>query len=101
MANCSFSFRNRGQARYLQPLKRVSIEFHEGLIDTIFESIILVAANGIVRFVNNSYADVYSRKREDIIGRYILNVAPESLLPEVVKTDKVIMGRSRILENKD
>ena len=72
----------------------------DGLLDNSFESILLVDANGIVRFVNNSYLQVYARKRADMLGRYIIDVAPESLLPEVLKTGKVIMGRSRVLEDK-
>jgi|GEM_PF-3709866 len=102
MANCSFSFSQKGAGTiFTVPLKQVSIKFYEGFLDTPFESIILVDANGIVRFVNNSYADVYSRKREDIIECYILDVALERLLPEVTKSDKVIMRRSRILEDKN
>jgi PAS domain S-box-containing protein len=81
-------------------LEQVSMEFLESLIDNPFESILLVDADGIVQFMNSSYAEVYSRKREKVIGRYILDVAPESLLPEVLKTGKVILGRSNILEDK-
>ncbi len=82
------------------PLKHISGDLLESLIDNPFESLILVDADGIVRFMNNSYEKVYARSLENAIGRHIREVAPESLLPEVLETGKVIVGRSRILEDK-
>lgn len=81
-------------------LKHISTDLIESLIDNPFESLILVDDGGIVRFMNSSYEQVYSRRREDAIGRHITEVAPETLLPEVLKTGKVIVSRSKILEDE-
>lgn len=81
-------------------LRQISIDLLEGLIDNPFESLILVDADGIVRFMNNSYQQMYSRRSESAIGRHITEVAPETLLPEVLKTGKVIVSRSKLLEDK-
>ena len=81
-------------------LKNISADLLESLIDNPFESLILVDADGIVRFMNNNYEEVYARKLKDAIGKPILEVAPESKLPEVLRTGKVIVGRSGILEDK-
>ncbi len=81
-------------------LNYISEDLLESLIDNPFESLILVDADGIVRFVNNSYEKAYGRKLKNAIGRYVLDVAPESRLPEVLETGKVIVDRSRVLEDK-
>ncbi|MBC2736714.1 MAG: sigma 54-interacting transcriptional regulator [Desulfobacteraceae bacterium] len=81
-------------------LKYISADLIESLIDNPYESLILVDADGIVRFMNNSYEQEYSRRREDAIGRHISEIAPETLLPEVLRTGKVIVTPSKILEDK-
>jgi len=81
-------------------LKYISLDLLESLIDNPYESLILVDVDGIVRFINNSYEKHYGRNLENVIGKFVLDVAPESRLPEVLKTGKVIVGRSRILKDK-
>ena len=88
------------QSKDRSVLEYISADLLESLIDNPYESLILVDADGIVRFVNNSYEKAYSRKLKDFIGRHVLEVAPESRLPEVLKTGKVIVDRSRVLEDK-
>lgn len=80
-------------------LKNIPVELIESLIDNPFESLLLVDADGIVRFVNKSYEQNYSRSRENSIGRLITELAPESMLPEVLKTGRVIISQSKILED--
>lgn len=81
-------------------LKYISLDLLESLIDNPYESLILVDVDGIVRFINNSYEKHYERNLKDVIGKFVLDVAPESRLPEVLKTGKVIVDRSRILKDK-
>ena len=88
------------RSREKSALEYISADLLESLIDNPYESLILVDADGIIRFVNNSYEIAYQRKLKDAIGRYVLEVAPESRLPEVLETGKVIVDRSHVLEDK-
>ena len=81
-------------------LKYISLDLLESLIDNPYESLILIDVDGIIRFINNSYEKHYGRNLKDVIGKFVLDVAPESRLPEVLKTGKVIVDRSRILKDK-
>ena len=70
-----------------------------GYLENPHESIIIIDAEGLVRFVNKTYEKAYSKKREEVIGRLITDVSPKSRLLEVLKTGKVIIYRSKVLKD--
>ncbi|MCL6612045.1 MAG: sigma 54-interacting transcriptional regulator [Peptococcaceae bacterium] len=60
--------------------------------DNEYEGVIYVDDGGIVRFISQSYADFLNINREAIIGRYINDVVPQSMLVEVMKSGKPQFG---------
>ncbi len=71
--------------RAMQRLKITAKEV-ETIINTIQEGIIAVNALGEVTYFNNSAEKMLGYSCEDVIGKLITDVLPESPLPEVIAT---------------
>lgn len=61
----------------------------EGLIESPHLAYVIVDKNANITFINQTYLDILERKREECIGRPILELTSHSLLPEVLKTGKI------------
>lgn len=73
----------------------------EALLDNPYESLILVDADGIVRFMSSSNEGVYPIPVKDAVGRHIREVSPKTRLPRILETGKAEIGRSMILKSKN
>ncbi len=67
------------------------------ILDHISEGVIAVDERGRVYYLTQSYAQILGVKPYKVIGRYIQNVEPGSLLSKVVSTHReVYSGRKRV-----
>lgn len=57
-----------------------------------YEAIIYIDEEGIVRWINQGYADFLNISKKDTIGRQILEVVPQSRMMEVMKSGKPQYG---------
>jgi transcriptional regulator with PAS, ATPase and Fis domain len=82
-------------------LKDIPEDLLQALLDNPYESLILVDAGGIVRFMSNSNEGFYPIPIKDAIGKHIRDVSPRTNLPRILKTGKAEIGRSMILKSKN
>jgi|GEM_PF-2355304 len=67
------------------------------VLDHISEGVIAVDERGRIFYLNQAYAQILGVKPYKVIGRYIQNVEPKSLLTTVVSTHReVFSGRKRV-----
>lgn len=82
-------------------MKNIPEDLLEALLDNPYESLILVDADGIVRFMSSSNDGVYPIPVTEAIGRHIRDVSPKTRLPRILETGKAEIGRSMILKSKN
>ena len=101
-------FLDKSAARVvMQKLQETEEDFAnmlEGLIESPYMVYVIVDKNGNITHMNQTYLDNLGLKKEDVIGKYILDVTPTSELPEVLKTGRIdkadifmIAGRETIV----
>lgn len=66
-----------------------------GILDSIYDGILIVNADAIVMYVNPEYLRIVQIRAEDIVGRSLRSVRPGARLPEVVATGKSVEGAYR------
>jgi PAS domain S-box-containing protein len=71
------------------------IRFSSYLLDQLNEGILIADHNCIVRYVNSRYTKITGVKFNEIVGRPLLEVRPNALLPEVLKKNQPIEGVHR------
>ena len=64
----------------------------EGIIEAVHDGILVIDKNGIVQLINEEYTNITGVKKEQIIGKPLLDIRPGALLPTVVKTGKSLEG---------
>lgn len=62
------------------------------IADNDYEGVIYVDAGGIVKFISQGYADFLNINRDDVLGRYINDVVPQSSLMDVMRTGRPQYG---------
>jgi transcriptional regulator with PAS, ATPase and Fis domain len=82
-------------------LENIPNDLLEALLDNPYEGLILVDADGIVRFMSSSNDGVYPVSATDAIGRHITEVSPQTQLPRVLETGRAEIGRSMLLQHKN
>lgn len=82
-------------------LDNIPEELLLALLDNPYESLILIDADGIVRYMSTSNEGVYPVKVESAIGKHITEVSPDTRLPRILQTGKAEIGRSMILKSKN
>ena len=70
------------------------------LLDNPYESLILIDAHGIVRFISSINEGFYKIPVSEAVGQHILDVNPHSRMLRVLKSGKAEIGRSMILDEK-
>ncbi|MDR1835329.1 MAG: sigma 54-interacting transcriptional regulator [Fusobacteriaceae bacterium] len=60
-------------------------------IDSLLYAIV-VDQNGIITCMSDSYLNLLKKKREEVLGRHVYEVIPNSKLPRVLKTGKEELG---------
>ncbi|MEA4924740.1 MAG: sigma 54-interacting transcriptional regulator [Syntrophomonadaceae bacterium] len=91
----------------MQKLQETEKEFQalkEALIESPYMIYVIVDKDGYITTMNQTYLDAYGLKKEEVLGRHILEVVPNSGLPNVLKTGKIdeaviwpINGRDTIM----
>jgi transcriptional regulator with PAS, ATPase and Fis domain len=82
-------------------LKDIPQELLEALLENPYESLILVDADGIVRYMSASNEGVYQIPVKDAVGKHISEVSPKTRLPRILETGKAEIGRSMVLKSKN
>lgn len=82
-------------------LSDIPEELLEALLDNPYESLILIDAQGIVRFMSASNEGVYQIPVKEAIGKHIREVSPKTRLPRTLETGKAEIGRSMVLKSKN
>lgn len=70
------------------------------LLDNPYESLILVDAEGIIRFMSRSNEGIYPVPVKEAIGRHITEVSADTRMPRILQTRKAEIGRSMVLKNQ-
>ncbi len=76
----------------------------DALIESPYMAYVIIDKTGYITMMNQTYLDILELKKEDVIGKHIHDITPQSKLPEVLKTGKIdkadiwpIMGRDTIV----
>ncbi len=70
------------------------------LLDNPYESLILIDAEGIIRFMSSANEGIYPIPVKDAIGRHITEVSEDTRMPRILQTRKAEIGRSMVLKNQ-
>jgi transcriptional regulator with PAS, ATPase and Fis domain len=71
------------------------------LIEAIPDGILIIDTDGIVRWVNAGYLRLAGLKREDIVGKNLLEARPGAILPQAVKSGETRVGVYRRVGNTE
>lgn len=71
------------------------------LLESPHESVILVDKDGIVRYISRAAAEFYQADDQDIVGRHIHKLNPQSRLPEVIRTGRAEVGSMLRMKGKE
>jgi PAS domain S-box-containing protein len=71
------------------------IRFSSYLLDQLNDGVLIADHNCIVRYVNSRYTKITGVPFNEIVGRPLLEVRPNALLPEVIKKNQPIEGVHR------
>lgn len=99
----------------MQKMQETEKEFRalsDALIESPYMGYVIVDKDGIVTAMNRTYLNILGYKKEEVIGKHITEVTPNSGLPEILKTGRVdeaviwpmngkdtIMSRTPVIEN--
>ena len=91
----------------MQKLQETEKEFQalkEALIESPYMIYVIVDKDGLITTMNQTYLDAYGLKKEDVLGKHILEFVPNSGLPAVLETGRIdeaviwpINGRDTIM----
>ena len=82
-------------------LENIPYDLLFSLLDNSYESLILLDADGIIRFMSQGNEGITPISVKDSIGRHIKDVRPDSKMIRVLKTGKAELGRSMVLNHKN
>ena len=69
------------------------------IFDPLPVPLILLDKNGIIRMINQVFADFLRYPKEEIIGKYVLDVDKYSRFPYVLRTKKAEIAWKHTFEN--
>lgn len=72
----------------LDKLQETDGVIFEGLIENPHTGYVAVDKHGIVTLINKTMLDALNLKESDVVGKYILDVIPNSKLPEILATGR-------------
>ncbi|MDD3267999.1 MAG: sigma 54-interacting transcriptional regulator [Syntrophomonadaceae bacterium] len=73
----------------LQETKKEFSAMLDGLIESPYMAYVIVDKEGFITVMNQTFLDILEMTKEEVIGKYVLEVLPHSLLPEVLKTGRI------------
>ncbi len=62
---------------------------------------VIVNREGIITFMNQTYLDLLEMKKEDVVGKHVLEITPHSKLPEIIRTGEVHEVDTWTINGKD
>ncbi|MDU4959495.1 MAG: sigma 54-interacting transcriptional regulator [Sporomusaceae bacterium] len=62
------------------------------LIEAVYDGILIIDTDAIVRYVNDGYLRISGLKRDDIVGKSLSQVRPGSVLPQVTRSGTAQLG---------
>ncbi|MBE9571033.1 MAG: PAS domain-containing protein, partial [Proteobacteria bacterium] len=68
------------------------ISFSSYLLDQLNEGILIADQNCIVRYVNPRYTKITGVEFNEIVGRPLLELRPNAMLPEVINENRAVEG---------
>ncbi len=68
------------------------ISFSSYLLDQLNEGILIADQDCIVRYVNPRYTKITGVEFSEIVGRPLLELRPNAMLPEVIKENRAVEG---------
>lgn len=71
---------------------QVSGQWFFGILDSIYNGVLIVDERSIVRHINPEYTRITGVTKEQIIGKFLSDVRPGAMLPQVVRTGKPMGG---------
>lgn len=83
------------------PMEKIPPELLGALLDNPHESLILVDRHGIIRYLSVYSEEFYETTREEVIGKHILELNPDSKLPRVLETGRAEIGRVFKMKGKE
>ncbi|MGA6925571.1 MAG: sigma 54-interacting transcriptional regulator [Desulfosarcina sp.] len=83
-----------------ESINQIPSDLLSALLDNPYESLILIDADGIIRFMSSSNEGIYPFSAAQAVGRHIAEVSPRTRMPRVLKSGKAEIGRSMILDDK-
>jgi transcriptional regulator with PAS, ATPase and Fis domain len=85
----------------LQEREKEFAAISKALIESPYMVYVIVDKDGYITAINQSYLDILELKKDDVIGRYILDIIPTSRLPEVLRTGEIIEPDIWPLKDRD
>lgn len=70
----------------------INVKWLTSILDSIYDGVLVADASGIVRYVNPEYTRITGVKYNDIVGRYLHEVRPGAILPQVIRTGQALEG---------
>lgn len=67
----------------------------EGIIDSINDGVLVIDSQGKVQFINKEYTEITGVSRNQIIGKYLIDVRKGAVLPKTLKDGKRRSGIQR------
>lgn len=61
----------------------------EGLIESPYMFYVIVDRDGYITAMNQTYLDILEMKKADVVGQHIMDITPDSGLPEVLRTGRI------------
>ncbi|HBK52557.1 sigma 54-interacting transcriptional regulator [Syntrophomonas wolfei] len=73
----------------LQTMEKEYETVSEVLVQSPYLIYVIVDKAGIITFMNQTYLHLLGMKKEDVVGKHILEITPHSKLPEVLRTGDI------------
>jgi PAS domain S-box-containing protein len=94
---CARAKKSPREAKGVDVLDKDDAFFYAGqtivtLIESLSDGILIADKDSVVRYVNESYLNIVGIKREAIMGKFLPDVRPGSVLPQVIKTGQSRLG---------
>ena len=90
--------------RKLSHFNDITDELIQLALDNIYDSVILINADGIIQFMSKNYENRFTTSNKKAVGQHITKMIPDACLPRVLETGKAeidfaakINGKFRII----
>ncbi|MEA4926906.1 MAG: sigma 54-interacting transcriptional regulator [Syntrophomonadaceae bacterium] len=85
----------------LQTMEKEYETVSEVLVQSPYQIYVIVDKAGIITFMNQTYLHLLEMKKEDVVGRHILEITSHSKLPEILRTGDIHEIDAWTVNNRD